>query len=452
MRMYSAAVKKALASAGAGVGDMVRVGKGGFLKSGRLMPKIGNSDPDCVVIKLENGYNIGIAFGKGAKIELVEKGGMGLGGKQGRGQVKKYDLHGAVSILGCGGTIASKIEYKTGAVFPAFSPEELVASFPRLGGMGKIASRGLFSLLSEDMTAQHWEMVAKEIAQDLKEGAQGIVIMHGTDTMGFTAAALSFMLRDLPVPVVLTGAQKSSDRGSSDNEMNLICSVIAAKSDIAEVGVCMHASPSDDFCNFHRGTRVRKMHASARPAFQSINARPIAKVEFATLKVEPLGAEYSKRDANRKLELKTKMNDNVALVHTYPGIKPKFFEHLSDYDGIVVAGTGIGHVPANVFGDKYAKSVLPSLKGLISSGVVVAMAPQTLYGRIDMNVYSTGRLLLEAGVIGNYCDWLPETAFVKLMWALGQEKKRERVEELMMRNIAGEISERNLAEFELNPY
>jgi glutamyl-tRNA(Gln) amidotransferase subunit D len=448
--MYSESVMKAFSKEGIEAGDVISVSRDGAQRIGRLMPKIENADPDCVVIKVENGYNIGIAFEKGTRIGLVEKGSIGSGKMIDR--YKRIRVGGAVSILGCGGTIASKIEYKTGAVFPAFLPEELVASFPRLGGMGKIASRQLFSLLSEDITATHWEMVAKEIEQDVKEGAEGIVIMHGTDVMGYTAAALSFMLQSTPVPVVLTGAQKSSDRGSSDNEMNLICSVHAAKSEIAHVGVCMHANSSDDYCNLHLGTRVRKMHTSARPAFQSINAKPLARVDFASGKVEPIAAQYAKRDAKRKLELKPKMNDNVALVHTYPGMKPKFIEKLSDYDGIVIAGTGMGHLPANVFGDKLAKPVLPALKELIASGIVVAMAPQTLYGRVDMNVYSTGRLLLEAGVIGNYCDWLPETAYVKLMWALGQEKKKEKVEALMLKNIAGEISERNLAEFEPSPY
>ena len=267
--------------------------------------------------------------------------------------------------------------------------------------------------------------------------------MHGTDTMGYTAAALSFMLQNLPVPVVLVGAQRSSDRPSSENEMNLLNSVLVArKSDIAEVGVCMHADTDDDFCYLHRGTRVRKMHTSRRDAFKSINSKPIALVDYREDKIQSF-IKYTKRDEKRKLKPETKINENVAMIYSHPNIQPSLIKKLKDYDGVVLVGTGLGHVSSNPFDDKYAKSLLPEIKNLIESDIPVVMSSQTIYGRLNMGVYTTGRLLTEAGVIGDGADWTPETAFVKLSWVLGKTKKMSEVKKLMMTNIAGEISERS---------
>lgn len=441
--MYSRTIEEELGKKGISAGDEVKIEKEGKAYSGTLMPRIGLGDQNCLVIKLGSGYNIGVAFEKGVEITLVKKG-KKIAHKEkeevkeaGKGKEK-------ISILGCGGTITSKVEYKTGAVFPAVSIKDLVSSFPEIGEMAEIKGRLLFSLLSEDMVPAHWQAIAKAVSDEIKDGAKGVVLTHGTDTMGYTGAALSFMLQNLPVPVVLTGSQRSSDRGSSDNEMNLLCSVLAAKGGMAHVGVCMHASMSDMFCYLHRGTRVRKMHTSRRDAFQSINSLPLARIDYREKTVEPLAEEYDRRDEKRKLLLNTKMNENVALIWIHPGIKPSFVESLSTYDGIVLAGTGLGHVPANPFNDKYAKPIIPSLKGLIERGVAVAIAPQTIYGRINTNVYTAGRMLNEIGVIGNHCDWLPETAFVKLMFALGQTKDPEKVREIMLTNIAGEISDRSV--------
>ena len=185
------------------------------------------------------------------------------------------------------------------------------------------------------------------------------------------------------------------------------------------------------------------MHTSRRDAFQSVNALPIARVDYAKKAIVPV-SDYAKRDSKRKLELDTKMNDNVALVWSYPGIKPSLIEKLSDYDGIVFAGTGLGHVPTNATNDRYADSLVPAIKSLTERGVAVVMAPQTIYGRLNMNVYTAGRMLLEAGAIGDNADWLPETAYVKLMWVLAKTKDPKKVKEMMHTNFAGELSERSL--------
>ena len=440
--MYPKEIEKLLKSKRIGVGSRVKVTKGKQSYEGLLMPRIGLGDRDNIVIKLDNGYNIGIKYERGLNIEKL-KGGKRLKFKSAKAYVRKDPDKPTVSILGCGGTIGSRIEYKTGAVFPAFSPDDLLVSFPQLKEIANVRGRKLFDLFSEDMSPAHWQVVAREVASEIKKKAGGVVLMHGTDTMHFTAAALSFMVQTPTVPVVLVGAQRSSDRGSSDNEMNLVCSTtLAAKSDMAEVGICMHASMADDYCFFHQGTKVRKMHTSRRDTFRSINVVPFARVWYEKLKIELLRKDYKQRGVG-KLVLDDKINPRVGLFYSYPGIDPAIFEGLMDfYDGIVIAGTGLGHVPTNPSNDRLSKSIVPALRTLIESGIPVVIAPQTIYGRLNLNVYEAGRLLNEIGVIGNGCDWTPEAALVKLMWVLGHTKKMDKVREMMLTNMAGEISGR----------
>jgi glutamyl-tRNA(Gln) amidotransferase subunit D len=438
--LYSKKIEELLKKRKIKIGDRIRVSRAGRTYEGILMPRIELGDKNCLVLKLDNGYNLGIKFEKGVKIELLKKG-KPIRFKPSEIEIEKDPSKPTVSILGAGGTIASRIEYTTGAVFPAFSPSDLVLSFPQLKEIANIEGRKIFDLFSEDMTPKHWQILAKEVAKEIKKKVDGVVLMHGTDTLHYTSAALSFMLQNLPVPVVLTGAQRSSDRGSSDNEMNLVSSVLTATNNLAEVVVCMHGSSSDDFCFVSPGTRVRKLHTSRRDAFQTVNVLPYAKVFYLERKIEYLRNDFKKRDKNRKLKLDTKINPNVGLIYFHPGMKPEFVKSLSKfYDGIVIAATGLGHVSTNPFKDKFAKSLVPAIKQLIDSGIPVVFAPQTIWGRLNLNVYTTGRLLNEIGVIGNYCDWLPEVAFVKLMFVLGHTRNMKKVKELMLKNIAGEIS------------
>jgi glutamyl-tRNA(Gln) amidotransferase subunit D len=291
------------------------------------------------------------------------------------------------------------------------------------------------------MNVSHWKILAKEIAAEINTGSKGVVVMHGTDTIGYTAAALSFMLQNLPAPVIIVGAQRSSDRPSSDNRMNLLNSLYAAKQDLGEVAVCMHANTSDDFCHLIQGTRARKMHSSRRDTFKSINSKPIAKVMYKAGVFEPMS--HYRRRSKEPLKLNTKMSDNVALIYVHPGIKPQLIKSLDTYDGVALIVTGLGHVPTNPFEDKWAKPILPEVKNLIDSNIPVVLAPQTIYGRLNLNVYANGRLLKEAGAIGHGMDWTPECAYVKLCHALGQTKDIKKVKELMETDLAGEISPRS---------
>jgi glutamyl-tRNA(Gln) amidotransferase subunit D len=423
--MYSKKILDLLEKKEIEIGDKIKVETKDFSCSGTLMPR-NEINVEHLVIKLENGYNIGINAENILSIELLEKRKEVMGKKEKELEVK--NLKEKIAILGAGGTIACKVDYRTGAVYPSVSSEDLILSFPKLKEK-EIFVKNLFSILSEDMTPEHWVKIAEEVHDVIKKGAKGVIILHGTDTMHYTSAALSFMLKS-PVPIILVGAQRSSDRGSSDNYGNLMSSILISESDIAEIGICMHGSISDDFCLFHKGTKVRKLHTSRRDTFKSVNDCPIAKIYWENEKIEIL-RDYKKR-GEESLSLDKRINPNVCLIYIHPGIKKEVISFARNYDGVVIAGTGLGHVP-NYLIEEIKKLDIP-----------VVIAPQTIFGRLNLNVYASGRELLNAGVIGNLCDFTPETALVKLMIALGRYKSLEEIKEFMETNIAGEITERSV--------
>ncbi len=415
-------------------GDRIRIKKksdsGVVVYEGVVMPTASRN----VVIKLDSGYNIGIRQ-ENTEIEVIERGGRLKTEKEpkegaGKGEEKRKrevkDGLPTLSILSTGGTIASKVDYRTGAVSPQFSTEDILEAIPELGQIANIKGKVIYSILSENMRAEYWRKLAAEVYNEIKNGAEGIIVTHGTDTMGYTAAALSFMVQT-PVPVVLVGSQRSSDRPSSDAAMNTICAAKVACSDLAEVVVVMHGSTSDNFCLIHRGTKVRKMHTSARDAFQSINDTPIGKVIYDATDINKIRFEffsaYTKRGEN-ELELSDKLEDKCCLIKFYPGADPAildFFIAQQGYKGIVLEGTGLGHVSAEW---------IPGVARAIKQGIPVVMTSQCLYGTICDRVYDTGRDLLRAGIIEGE-DMLPETALVKLMWVLGQTSDMEEVRRLM---------------------
>ena len=417
--------KAAIFLSGIETGDFVEVTSDGKSFRGVLMPRNELADDLHIVIKLDTGYNIGIAVGDKTSIGLLER-------QKAPPKVKETEIPlnpdlPTVAILGTGGTIASKIDYKTGAVAPAFSAAELHTAIPELSTVANIRTKMLFNILSEDMTPLHWQTIAREAADDLNSGADGVIVAHGTDTMGYTSAALSFMLTGLGKPVVLVGSQRSSDRPSSDSAMNLLAATKVATADCAGVFVVMHASISDDYCLIHRGTKVRKMHSSRRDAFRSINALPVGKI---TDKVEFFGNMDGRREGMVKVN--ERLEPDVALVKIYPGINEEVLKHIFESKrGVVIEGTGLGHLPAGV---------LPAVERAKVLGVPVVMTTQTLYGRVDMKVYATGRKLLDLGVIPGG-DMLPETALVKLMHVLGQTNEPAEISMLMQTNLSGELAD-----------
>ena len=422
-----------LQSSNVSIGDVVKIGDGERSFEGTLMPRTELGDDQHIIIKLKNGYNIGVKLSQNISIE---KKGVGEKPKLSRSPTteKRSDLP-KITIISTGGTIASRVEYRTGSVHPALSADDLLAVVPELSNTANIETEILFSLFSENVRSIHWTEMAKTCEKHIKNGTHGIVFCHGTDTMGYTAAALSFALQNLPIPIIIVGAQRSSDRPSTDAALNLVGAAKAATSlNAAEVLVAMHESTSDDSVVFHRGTKVRKCHTSRRDAFRSVNSKPVARIKED--KIEYMLDDYSLRDPNREVVLRPNFEDKVALLKSYPDLKPELIDWFSEkrYKGILLEGTGLGHVNANL---------LPSIKSAIEKGTMVAMTSQCIWGRVNMNVYDTGRDLQTMGVIPLE-DLLPETALVKMMWVFGQTTNPTEAEELMKKNLVGEFSPRTI--------
>jgi glutamyl-tRNA(Gln) amidotransferase subunit D len=449
--MYSPAVQRLLMQAGVKVGEPVIIERGGQSFEGLLMPRPDIGDESCLVLKLKSGYNIGISV-EGAKVSKGAGraedflGAVPVGAKTyspSRAASASERTRSPIYLLSTGGTIASKVDYATGAVSPQLDANELLASIPALSSLAPLKTRSILSLLSEDLLPQHWALFAQGVADAFKDGAEGIVIAHGTDTMGYSAAALSYALADLPGPVVLTGAQRSPDRGSSDAPDNLYASCLSARAPWAGVAICMHAGADDSISHLHWGTRVRKSHSSARSAFRSVGMPPIGRVDVRPGQVVLTDSEVPESDSSRHLSLKNKFSENAHMAWIYPGLTPRSVEKWADYDGVLMAGTGLGHAPVWSADPSSKHSILPALRQLHSSGVLLAMASQTMGGRVNMDVYSPGRLLQEAGVIGQGCDWLAETAYVKMCWAIGQEKDSKKAAKLMLTPRARDLLPRS---------
>jgi glutamyl-tRNA(Gln) amidotransferase subunit D len=429
-----------LKKSGVKVGDLVEATKGKTRFIGVIVP---SEEPNILAIKLESGYNARIKTGESVKLKKIGKGKM-------VGKAKPPKLKGKkglpnISILQIGGTIASRVDYKTGAVYTTYTPDDILALAPELAGIANISSRLVSNMFSEDMRFAHYRTIAREIARELKKNVAGIILPHGTDTMAFTASALAFMLKDIPVPVILVGAQRSADRGSTDAVMNLVCAVeFAAKTDFAGVAICMHESSGDTNCAILPPCKTRKLHTSRRDAFKAVNDTPIARVNFDTRKIEFVKKDYAKKSPKKKLQLMDNIEEKVALLKVFPNIfaeQVEFFEKRR-YKGLVIEGTGLGHAPigsANPSCEENSR-IKKAIRSLVESGCVVVMSSQCLFGRIQMHVYRNGVELEKAGVIPGE-DMLPETAFVKLAWLLGNFGK-EKAKELIGKNLRGEINDR----------
>jgi len=410
-------------------GDRVRVDRGGQSHEGVLMP---SSTPEYLVVKLDSGYNVGVDREE-ASVEVLESDVYDIEDAQSEEDVSTIEFDDdlpTVSLISTGGTIASTVDYRTGAVTAQFDAEDVLRAVPELAGMANYRGRVVANILSENMQPSVWQELAVAIEEEIEAGADGIVVMHGTDTMQFTASAVAFML-ETPVPIVFTGSQRSADRPSSDNVMNAVCSVEAARSDCAEVLVCMHENESDDRCALHRGTRVRKNHTSRRDAFETVGAEPLGVVDYQAGGDHEITFRrvYRERDAV-ELDSATELETDVELLKFTPSTDPAMLDVAGDSGGLVLEGTGLGHVHTDW---------IPEIESLVDDGTHVVMTSQCLDGRVCDRVYDTGRDLLDASVIEGE-DMLPGTAKVKLMWALANT---ESVAETMRRPLAGEVTARS---------
>ena len=423
---YRGKALEMLKMADCSVGDILKVNSKGKTLEGILIPRFGEGS--AIIIKMKSGYNIGIEATSEVKVEKI-----GIGPKPtfvAPPLPKQNPNLPHVVIMSTGGTIASRVDYRTGAVRSAMSASDLYGVVPELADVARVDTEIVFSIYSENLRPQDWTELAKKVSQRIDEGVDGVVIAHGTDTMAYTSAALSFAIQNLPVPVILVGAQRSSDRPSSDAATNLIAAVKAAgQAPFAEVGLAMHQTVSDTAIVVHRGVKVRKCHTSRRDTFKSINGFPIAKVQ--NLQVTMINGNYQKRDPNRKLTLKPKFSDKVALVKFHPGLDPAVIDFYvkRGMKGILLEGSGLGHV------NKYC---FDAIKRASAEGLVIALASQCIWGRVNMNVYDTGRDLQSFGVVPLE-DMFPETALVKLMWSLGTNRRPSRSNQITENQYRGRI-------------
>jgi len=399
---------------------------------GTVLPRAENDDDTHIVLKIATGYNIGIDI---FTIKTMRE----VGYYKATYKIPEKEFPYTpnlpkVKLLGTGGTIASRLDYRTGAVIPAFSPGELYGAVPELADICNLSTEKLFAVFSENMGPEQYKALAIAIGKEIENGIDGIIIGHGTDTLSHTAAALTFMVQNSPIPIVLVGSQRSSDRPSSDAALNLMhAAYTAGHSDIAEVMVCMFGPTSDEYGFLHRGTRVRKMHSSYRSTFRTIGDTPLATVSLKD-GVKPIKDTYNHRRKDRKAKILPYFEEKVSIVYYYPNMKPDIIDSLVDngYRGIIIAGTGLGHVN---------KPLYPAIERAKKKGVHMFMTVQTLWGYAHMYVYDTGRDLMAKGIIPAE-NMLPETAYIKLGWVLGQTDDPEEVKRLMLTPVNDEITPR----------
>jgi glutamyl-tRNA(Gln) amidotransferase subunit D len=432
LRGYRGRARERLAAWGARVwSDVIAHNDAGRCFEGVILPRSETLDDQHVVIKLKNGYNVGLHVDRITDLHEV-------GYKEAVYKIPEQEFPSRpdlprVTLLGTGGTIASRLDYRTGAVIPAFTPGELYGAVPELAEICNLTTKKLFGVFSENMGKEQYLVLARAIGEEIEDGVDGVVVGHGTDTMGHTGAILSFMVQNSPVPIVLVGSQRSSDRPSSDAALNLIHAVrAAAYGEIAEVQICMFGPTSDRYGLLHRGTRCRKMHSSYRSTFRTIGDIPLATVDRERLCY--LTETFARRDRSRKVRLDAVYDDRTTILYYYPGMRPDLVDALVEkgYRGIVIAGTGLGHVN---------KPLYPALGRAVAAGVHVVMTVQTLWGYVQMHVYETGRELLQLGVVP-LANMLPETALMKLSWVLGHTDDHDEVMRRMREPVCHETTER----------
>jgi len=398
---------------------------------GTVLPRSESDDDQHIVLKIATGYNVGI------DIKTIT-GMTETGYKKANYKIpeKEFPITPGlpkVKLLGTGGTIASRLDYRTGAVIPAFTPGELYGAVPELADICNLTTDKLFAVFSENMGPEQYKKLAVAIGKEIENGIDGIVIGHGTDTLHYTAAALTYMVQNPPVPIVLVGSQRSSDRPSSDAALNLMHATTAAgHGDIAEVMVCMFGPTSDEYGFLHRGTRVRKMHSSYRSTFRTIGDTPLATVTRQGVK--PIKQDYHPRRKDRNVKIMPYFEEKVGMIYYYTNMQPDMIDSMVDngYKGIIIIGTGLGHVN---------KPLYPAIERAVKKGVAIYMTVQTLWGYVHMFVYDTGRDLMAQGVVPAQ-NMLPEAAYIKLGWALGQTSDLEKVREIMMTPINDETTPR----------
>ena len=424
LKGYKGKIRDFLIANKVDVGDLVKI-TSELTYSGILMPRYESGDESHIVLKLKSGYNIGIEF---EKIEKLEKTGERESNNENSQTIEKNEELPKILLLSTGGTIASKVDYRTGAVTPALSAAELYEAVPEIAKIANVDAEVLFSEYSENLQPEHWLEIAKKLDSIVDSDYVGVIIAHGTDTMHYSSAFLSFALSGFKKPITLVGSQRSSDRPSSDAALNLISAtkfLVNTKS--KGVFVVMHQNESDDAVACHLGTRVRKNHTSKRSAFQTVGSEPAFVVYENKILENMKNSFFSENEYNPRINLDTK----VALIKYHPGFNPEIIESLikSEYRGIIFEGTGLGHV---------GRTMYDSIKKAKENGIFLGMTSQCIDGRVSMTVYESGRDLLDMGIIPLE-NMIPEVALVKAMWVLGNSNSDDEIKNMMLENYSSEF-------------
>lgn len=433
------------------LGDSVMIETNNATHIGILIPRYEYADANHLVLKLKSGYNIGIKIGKIKSIKkITEKVDPNIKTDTNY-KYKDYFSHENtdqnfsqsqlpnLSLLSTGGTISSKIDYRTGGVMPALTAKELNDSIPELTRIANIDPEVVLSEYSENIKPEHWSLIARKVANNILSGKyDGIIVSHGTDTMHYTSAALSFALQNLPIPVVLVGAQRSSDRPSSDASLNLIgACTFATRTKFSGVFVAMHYSISDEVIACHIGTRVRKNHTSRRDAFHSIDVYPFSLIKKDQIEISRQYTDLKFQERNKNLEsmvVRPNFENKVSLLKFYPGFDCRMIDYCVElgHRAIILEGTGLGHINKECFSQ---------IKNAVNKGIIIFMTSQCIWGRTALTVYDTGRDLLNLGVIP-LSNMTSETALVKAMWCFGNFTEEKEVIKTMTSNIANEFTNR----------
>ena len=414
------------------LGDTVQIKTKEETIIGTFIP---SSDKEYFTIKLESGYNLNIPKNKIVSIKILKK--YEISKKIMKHQFNK-DLP-TISILHTGGTVASKVDYKTGAVSSQFSPEDLIEKFPEIKHKANIRSELISNIYSSNMRFHNYNQIAKAIEKESKSKIKGIIVTHGTDTLHYTSAALSFILENIHIPIILVGSQRSSDRPSTDAYQNLLHAIkFITETDFKGVAICMHSSQNDDSSFILNPCKARKLHTSRRDAFKPVNSNPMAKVGETVQFYE----KNKVHEGEFKLKL-IKENLKIGILKTHPNLYSKEVENYKSFDALILEGTGLGHISIEKFDQKSEENlkIFNALKKLTKK-IPVIMTSQCIFGRTNMNVYSYGRKLLEIGVLNNNSDITTETAFIKVAWLLSNHKKE--FHSLWNKNLRGELNERIL--------
>lgn len=393
---------------------------------------------DFITLKLDNGYNASYTIDG-----IVSWESLGSSPLQ-----QKPDNQGAaafakdlprVRLIHTGGTIASKVDYKTGAVIARFEPEELVAELPELTNIAQLETFKIGNMFSDDIRPQHWNHIVNATKQAFDEGCRGVVVAHGTDTLHLSAAAVGFAWagrgEKAPGPIAFVGSQRSSDRGSSDAPENLLSAVYWAAHGEAPCGdvgdstvVIMHHTSNDGECVVLPGMSTRKLHSSRRDAFQAVNAQPLATISYDGSDCShTTTVAYSEAIVAGGRKVATNVNGFLPHLKILQFIAGPYLhgEHIEatvkdGCDAIIIHGTGLGHLPIeDSMGDAPENQNLwRTLVRCVNREIPIIVCNQCIFGPVNMNVYSKGREQQKIGLLGHGIAGAPDTVAIKAHWLL----------------------------------